>query len=238
MKKIILLLFVLCMPLLAVAQIGEYRNNMCFGVNAGVSMNQMGFDPTINQKFHVSPTFGLTFRYTSEKYLTAYCALQVELNYARLGWTEEILDHNSTPLPDSFKSNLDYIQLPFMARLAWGREHRGAMFYLLLGPQIGYCIAESKERSDVWTLNEVTGMPDRPNNVYEQYLLPVKHKFDYGITGGIGIEVNTGIGHFLLEGRYYYGLSDVFGNSKKDVFSRSNHGAIVAKMTYLFDINK
>ena len=236
MKKIGLLLLMLLYVPFVFAQIGEYRNNMCIGVNAGVTMNQMSFDPIITQKYHVAPTFGLTFRYTSEKYLTALCALQVELNYARLGWTEEVLNSQSLPLQDEFKRNLDYIQIPFMARLAWGKEQKGAMFFLLLGPQIAYCINESSERSECWTLNS-SGNPDRPNDLYAQYDLPIKHKFDYGITGGVGIELNTGLGHFLLEGRYYYGLSDVFGNSKKDVFSRSNHGTIVAKLTYLFDIN-
>ena len=41
-----------------------------------------------------------------------------------------------------------------------------------------------------------------------------------------------------MEGRYYYGLGDIYNNSKKDVFSRSNHGTIIVKFTYLFDINK
>ncbi len=50
------------------------------------------------------------------------------------------------------------------------------------------------------------------------------------------MELHTKIGHFMLEGRYYYGLSDIYGNSKKDVFSRSNNGTIVAKLSYLFDI--
>jgi hypothetical protein len=218
------------------AQIGDYRNDLCIGVSAGVTMNKMGFDPIVSQQYHTTPTVGLTLRYTSEKFLTAYCALQVELNYARLGWTEDVLDRNSQPLPDTFKRNLDYLQLPFLARLAWGKEHRGMMFYFLVGPQIGYCIAESSERSAQWTLN-AAGNPDRPNDLYAQYTLPVKHKFDYGITGGVGVELNTKLGHFLLEGRYYYGLSDVFGNAKKDVFSRSNHGAIVAKLSYLFDVN-
>jgi hypothetical protein len=218
------------------AQIGDYRNDLCIGVSAGVTMNKMGFDPIVSQQYHTAPTVGLTLRYTSEKFLTAYCALQVELNYARLGWTEDVLDRNSQPLPDTFKRNLDYLQLPFLARLAWGKEHRGMMFYFLVGPQIGYCIAENSERSAQWTLN-AAGNPDRPNDLYAQYTLPVKHKFDYGITGGVGVELNTKLGHFLLEGRYYYGLSDVFGNAKKDVFSRSNHGAIVAKLSYLFDVN-
>lgn len=236
MKHRLLLILFLLIPTFAHAQIGDYRNDLCVGVSAGMTMNQMGFDPIINQKYHMAPTIGLTLRYTSEKFLSAYCALQVELNYARLGWTEDVLDSNSQPLPDSFKRNLDYLQLPFLARLAWGREHRGMMFYFLVGPQIAYCISESTERSEQWTLN-AAGNPDRPNNLYAQYTLPVKHKFDYGITGGIGVELNTKLGHFLLEGRYYYGLSDVFGNAKKDVFSRSNHGAIVAKLCYLFDVN-
>lgn len=236
MKHRFLLILFLLISTFAHAQIGDYRNDLCVGVSAGMTMNQMGFDPIINQKYHMAPTIGLTLRYTSEKFLSAYCALQVELNYARLGWTEDVLDSNSQPLPDSFKRNLDYLQLPFLARLAWGREHRGMMFYFLVGPQIAYCISESTERSEQWTLN-AAGNPDRPNNLYAQYTLPVKHKFDYGITGGIGVELNTKLGHFLLEGRYYYGLSDVFGNAKKDVFSRSNHGAIVAKLSYLFDVN-
>ena len=236
MKHRFLLILFLLIPTFAHAQIGDYRNDLCVGVSAGMTMNQMGFDPIINQKYHIAPTIGLTLRYTSEKFLSAYCALQVELNYARLGWTEDVLDSNSQPLPDSFKRNLDYLQLPFLARLAWGREHRGMMFYFLVGPQIAYCISESTDRSEQWTLN-AAGNPDRPNNLYAQYTLPVKHKFDYGITGGIGVELNTKLGHFLLEGRYYYGLSDVFGNAKKDVFSRSNHGAIVAKLSYLFDVN-
>ena len=236
MKHRFLLILFLLIPTFAYAQVGDYRNDLCVGVSAGMTMNQMGFDPIINQKYHMAPTIGLTLRYTSEKFLSAYCALQVELNYARLGWTEDVLDSNSQPLPDSFKRNLDYLQLPFLARLAWGREHRGMMFYFLVGPQIAYCISESTERSEQWTLN-AAGNPDRPNNLYAQYTLPVKHKFDYGITGGIGVELNTKLGHFLLEGRYYYGLSDVFGNAKKDVFSRSNHGAIVAKLSYLFDVN-
>ena len=236
MKHKFLLILLLLLPTFAHAQIGDYRNDLCVGVSVGMTMNQMGFDPIVNQKYHTAPTVGLTLRYTSEKFLSAYCALQVELNYARLGWTEDVLDSNSQPLPDTFKRNLDYVQLPFLTRLAWGKEHRGMMFYFLLGPQIAYCISESTERSEQWTLN-TAGNPDRPNNLYAQYTLPIKHKFDYGITGGIGVELNTKLGHFLLEGRYYYGLSDVFGNAKKDVFSRSNHGAIVAKLSYLFDVN-
>jgi hypothetical protein len=65
----------------------------------------------------------------------------------------------------------------------------------------------------------------------------VEKKFDYGIMAGAGIEYShPKVGHFILEGRYYYGLGDIYGNSKSDYFGRSNFGQIVIKMTYLFDL--
>ena len=121
------------------------------------------------------------------------------------------------------------------ARLGWGKEQRGLMFYILAGPQIGYCIGDTSERSAKWTINE-EGNPDRPNNMYEQYDLKIKNKIDYGIAAGLGLELNTKIGHFTLEGRYYYGLADIFGNSKKDVFARSANGTIFAKIGYFINI--
>lgn len=218
------------------AQVGEVRNSLAVGFTGGVMMNTIGFDPTIKQNQHIGPTFGVVARYTSERYFKAYCALQVELNYSVLGWRENILNSNSEPLPDAYERNIHYIQLPMLARLAWGKERRGAMGYFLAGPQIGYCLSE-KSKQSAFTLNE-EGNPDRPNGLYSQYAMSIDRKFDYGITAGAGLELNTSLGHFLIEGRYYYGLSDIFNNSKKDVFGRSNNSTIVAKVTYLFDLKK
>ncbi len=220
----------------AQAQVGEARNSLAVGFTGGVMMNTIGFDPTIKQNQHIGPTFGVVARYTSERYFKAYCALQVELNYSVLGWRENILNSNSEPLPDTYERNIHYIQLPMLARLAWGKERRGAMGYFLAGPQIGYCLSE-KSKQSAFTLND-EGNPDRPNGLYSQYAMSIDRKFDYGITAGAGLELNTSLGHFLIEGRYYYGLSDIFNNSKKDVFGRSNNSTIVAKVTYLFDLKK
>lgn len=235
--------FMLLLPLMlasfisARAQVGEARRAIAIGVNGGVSLNRITFDPTIKQKMHMGPSFGLTLRMSSEKYLSALCALQIEVNYARLGWKEDIYDSNDEPLPDTYQRDQDYIQIPFMARLAWGKERRGLMFYFMAGPQIGFCFSESSRRGDIWTTTG-SGEPDRPNNQYAQYDMPIEHKFDYGITGALGIELNTKIGHFTLDGRYYYGLSDIYGNSKSDVFARSNHGTISVRLSYLIDLRR
>jgi hypothetical protein len=77
----------------------------------------------------------------------------------------------------------------------------------------------------------------RASQVVAQDTLAVQNKFDYGIAAGGGIELSIPkVGHFILEGRYYYGLGNIFKNSKSDYFGKSNHGQIVIKATYLFDI--
>lgn len=240
MKKYFLLslltLLFWSVTLVGFSQIGEPRHNIAVGFSGGVTLNTIGFEPTIKQSMHVGPTFGVVARFTSEKYFKLLCALQLEINYTQLGWKEKILNKDSEPLPDTYQRHQNYIQIPFLARLGYGHEHKGVMGYLLAGPQIGYCFGEKTKQSE-FTLNE-EGVPERPNGMIAQYSMPIERKFDYGITAGLGMELSTKIGHFLIEGRYYYGLSDIFKNSKKDIFGRSNNGTIIAKFTYLFDIKK
>ncbi len=237
LRRIALLFILTIYCLTSSAQVGERRNDLAIGINGGVAMNKIFFVPTLDQKFTFGPTAGITMRYTCEKYFSALCALQVELNYAELGWKENITDINNNPLPDTYERRQHYVQFPFLARLAWGREKRGAMGYILLGPQVGWCFKEKEVMSETWTTNS-SGEPDRAGNKIEQYGMPIDNRFDYGITGGLGLEINTKVGHFLIEGRYYYGLGDIFSNSKKDVFDRSANGCITAKVSYLIDINK
>ena len=71
------------------------------------------------------------------------------------------------------------------------------------------------------------------------YGVKTLNKFDYGIAGGGGVELRTKkAGSFLLEGRYYFALSDFYSTTKKDYFARAAHGTITVKLTYLFDLKK
>lgn len=228
------LVLLLTAALPAAAQVGEARGTIALGGNAGVAWNTVDFDPTIKQRAHVGPTFGLTFRLTSEKYFKTLCALQIELNYAQLGWREEVLDAASEPLQEQYERHLSYVQLPLLARLGWGREQKGFMAFVLAGPQVGYCLGSKEERSDF--VLDAEGNPSRPNGTVAQYGKALDHRFDYGITGGAGLEWHSPIGHFIVDGRYYYGLSDLFANGKKDDFARSAHGTISVRLTYLVDL--
>ena len=76
-------------------------------------------------------------------------------------------------------------------------------------------------------------------NIQKEYGKKIENKFDYGIAGGLGLEIRTKkAGNFLLEGRYYFGLADFFGNTKKDPFARSANRTITIKLSYLFDLKK
>ena len=238
MRRLVILFLSLYSSLFACAQVGEHRSTFSVGVNGGYVLSSVGFDPKVSQSYHGGAVAGLSWRYTCEKYFNTVCALQVELNYARLGWKEDIQNSAGEKLSDTYQRNMNYIQLPMFANLGWGREEKGFMFYSLAGPQVGYCFGDNSVKSSTWTLNP-SGNPDRPNNMYAQYDLKIAHKLDYGITAGVGLELNTSkLGHFTLEGRYYYGLGDVFGNSKKDVFSRSANSSIVVKMGYYITVMK
>ena len=155
------------------------------------------------------------------------CALQGELNISQRGWKERIEDGSN----NTYHRTLNYLEVPFLAHLAWGRERRGVQFFVNAGPQFGFYLGDEEVKG-----GEVWDTSSRPNNVIEQYGKEIDNRFDYGILGGLGLELRTGIGNFIIEGRYYYGLSDIYNNSKRDYFSRSANTTITAKITYLFDI--
>ena len=107
-------------------------------------------------------------------------------------------------------------------------------FFFQLGPQFGYLLSE-KTTTNFNFKDRNTA--DRSNVVCAQDTMAVDNKFDYGIAAGAGVELSVRrVGHFLLEGRYYYGLGNIYGDSKRDYFSKSNNSSIVVKLTYLFDV--
>ena len=233
MKKIVYAFVLVASMLLyiqpAYSQLQDQRRNFAIGVNGGANMSSVSFDPTIKQNTFICPTFGITARYISEKYFAMICGIQAELNYTQRGWKEKIEDETG----DTYHRAMNYLEIPLLAHLAFGKDKgRGARFVLNLGPQIGFLISEKESMSESWSPQY------RPHGINKQYGKMADKSFDYGIVGGGGLEIRSGIGNFILEGRYYFGLSDFYNSTKKDYFSRSAHSYISAKLTYLFDLKK
>ena len=75
---VIFLTHLLCLTTQSYAQVGDYRTDLAVGVNGGVSMSNVAFVPTVPQTWLNGPTFGLSARYTCEKYFNSICALVAE----------------------------------------------------------------------------------------------------------------------------------------------------------------
>ena len=241
MRNFIISAILSIVPVAMTAQIGEHRNDLAIGFNGGLNMSSVSFTPKVSQAKLNGITGGLSVRYVCEKYFSTVCSLYGEINYSQMGWKENIVDVNDMPvintatgLPEEYSRTVNYIQVPLMAHLAWGREQKGFAFFVNLGPQFGIYMSEStKTNFDFSDRNAA----DRVNPVCAQDTMAVENKFDYGIAAGAGIEFShPKVGHFLLEGRYYYGLGNIYGDSKRDYFGSSNFGTITVKLAYLFDI--
>jgi hypothetical protein len=211
------------------AQIGEPRNTLSLGVNGGVNMSSVSFIPTFKQATKQGITGGLTARYISEKYFALICGIQVEANYAEYGWqtAQEIGETQHAA------RTLRYVEVPFLSHVAFGWED-GFQTFIHAGPQVSYLLGESSTMTDDF-LRDVPFV--QYANREKAAVLPVERKLDYGITAGLGFEWNTKrYGRFLVEGRYYLGLSDFFDSGKAADFERSAHRNITLKATYLFDL--
>ena len=229
-KKILLTTLACLLSLPMMAQLGEERHNLAVGVNLGMNMTKVDFSPRIKLDSHNGMAFGITARYMSEKYFKMMCGIQAEINYTQRGWKEKIEDGSG----NTYSRTMNYVEVPLLAHLAFGKDSldKGMKFFVNMGPQVAYFISEKEKKSAEWNPNY------RPNGVNQQYGKMVENKFDYGLLGGVGMELSTKVGHFLLEGRYYYGLSDFWGSSKKDEFGRSGHNYMGIKLAYLFDIKR
>ena len=85
-KNFGLLVLALLFALPAAAQLGEERHNFAVGINGGLNMSSVSFNPKIKLNTLNTMSMGVTMRYMSEKYFKMMCGVQMEINYSQRGW--------------------------------------------------------------------------------------------------------------------------------------------------------
>lgn len=204
----------------------HYVPHVHVGVHGGASLSSMSFYPSVKGKMLQGFTGGVSFRYAEERHV----GLLAELNIEQRGWAEDFEEK-----PFEYQHRLTYIELPVMTHIFFGS--RVVKGFFNLGPEIGYMIGDNIKAN--FDYRDIASVPDFPtsNRMSDQMSMEVTNRFDFGITAGAGVEFVIKKRHSVtLEGRYYYGLGNIFPSSKKDTFSASRGSSIQITLGYLFRI--
>ena len=224
-SRLSILIITLGMALGAFAQ-RNYEPHFAIGAKGGVTFSNMAFTPGIEQTMLQGIELGVTARYIEENCF----GIVAELNIEQRGWKETFDETDFR-----YQRRLTYLQLPVMTHIYFGsRTFKG---FKNLGPSVGYMIGDGISSNFDYTNPEtVAGFPIANRHV-NQMSMDIKNRFDYGICGGAGIEFIIKRKHSLiLEGRYYYGLGNIFSAKKKDEFSASRGTSIQVSLGYMFHI--
>ena len=222
-RIIYLLSFILLMAGRAGAQT-HYSANVSVGVKGGMDLSRVNFTPSVKQSFALGMNGGVTFRYIEENHF----GLIAEVNFAQRGWKEDFEEY-----PYKYTRTLDYIQIPFLAHVYFGRRGK---FFFNAGPEISFKIGESTSANfDYHNLSEIKNFPIR---ITYQYQLAAENKVDFGISAGLGGEFSINRKNSIyLEGRFYYGLGNVLKSGRSENFRGSNSMSIMLSAGYGFRIN-
>lgn len=206
----------------------HYNSHIWLGARGGVTLSRMDISPSITQTMKTGTTGAVTFRYAEEKLF----GLVAELGFVQRGWKEQFNTPEETS-PLQYSRTLTYVNLPVMTQIIFGTNRFKG--FVNLGPEVSYLVSEGTTANfDYRNPTAAEGWPKRPRQ-YEHLAMAVHNKFDYGITGGAGIEVYVAPRHSLtLEARYYFGLGNIFHSSKADVYSASRCTSIEVTLGYNF----
>ncbi len=232
----------LCAILPCAAQ--ELRRNqmqeIAIGVNGGVGFSKVSFlhndvyrqNELGDQTFRPGYRFGAVFRYIHQNHF----GLQFEVNYTQAGWLESFHDDSGINLVNEINvqdveisRRLEYIEIPVLAHIFFGK--RRVRFFVELGPK--FCFL-TKYGDLEWNIPEDSrrsAILDDDPRINDEH-----RTVDYGLTGGLGIDVRAGKCHAIVGGRYAYNFRDIYNNDKSDVFQRSNNQLFSVSVTFLVSV--
>ncbi len=202
----------------------HFESTIDVGGKAGATFSKVNFNPSVKQTMMPGFTVGAMFRYIEERNF----GLVAELNVTQRGW-KEAYDNADYKYNHSFT----YLELPIMTHIFFGNQRVKGFFNL--GPELDIMLGDGV--SSNYDYKNAASMEYFARNTrhIEQLTMDVDNRLDYGICAGAGMEVNLNAKHsLLLEGRFYYGLTDVFPNHKTDIFSGSNSMTVSVTLGYFY----
>ena len=227
------------------------------GVHGGLSIPDLSGGGGNALSSNYTSRLAGNFGFQSDFGITKKFSIAVELNYAGQGGKRDGVQP-ITNLPAEFQSMVpagdylyanfkntaafDYLELPILARLTWGKTWK---FYVNAGPYLGYLLhAEEKTKGTSFIYEDPGGQV--PLTV-QGYPVPAQdftantnitsdiHKFNVGVTGGVGLAYPFGKNEIYFDVRGEYGLINI---QKYSVDGKDNTGNLLLSLGYSFRLGK
>ena len=227
MRRPLIAIVSVLLAVMAFAQAPQ-QHRLDVGGHAGVTLSKINFNPTVPQSMQTGMTAGVMLRYIAEKNF----GLVAELNVAQRGWKESFEESDY-----SYNRRFTYLELPILTHIYFGGQRVKGFFNL--GPELNVMLGEGTSSNfDYHNAGDLEYFNNEARHT-EQMSLGVSNKLDYGISVGAGMELSLNAKQsLLLEGRFYYGLTDVFPNHKTDIFSGSSSMTVAVTLGYLFNLSR
>jgi hypothetical protein len=241
----------LLLALLLLAAFGSaFAGQMYVGLHGGPNIPSLKGGTNIMSEGYVSrlgPNFGIFANYA----IRGHFSLRGEINYSSEGGkrtgmqpfypSKEMsqLLPVGTPLPlygvfDN-EAILDYLEIPVMAKMTWGRMPR---LFAVAGPYVGFLVrakTATKGSSSIY-LDESGNTVLFPNNNFDKDT-DIRNEINstnYGIAGGVGIELPYGPGDLVFETRFSYGLTNIQSNTAQNGENNTGMLAFILGYSYPF----
>jgi len=208
MKKILNLFLVIS----AMAFTTSVMAQLSIGPRVAVNFANVAFEE--DDGIDTKNLLGIAFGAAAEIGVSDIFAVQPEVLFSQHGFSFEEDFGGGTV---DFDVILNYLQIPLLAKLKFGSD--AVVINVLAGPHVGFGIgditfkADEEKETESW---EDTGL----------------QKFDFGITGGVGVSFAAGPGNLGIDIRYQLGLS----NLSDDDEDKANNRNLQAGLSYLIPI--
>ena len=204
MLKRILIAVLLSSILFKIEAQDTFKPSTHIGIHGGINLSSVSFNPSVKQELLTSRALGFVFRHVSEPHI----GLQIEVNLAGKGWAEKIDSIGS------YTRRLETIDIPMTAAFIAGSKT--VRFAFTIGPYVSY-LRDEKEKIDIADTADFKAY----------YLVPLENKWEFGFTGGVGIEFHTKMGALGIRGLYSHSLTNLFSLDADKVYFNGSRNQVI-----------
>ncbi len=240
--------------ILFLSQSKLYSQALMIGIKGGISVPELkggGTPQSEGYSSRLAPNFGALINYS----LNSYFSLQAEVLFSGQGGKRngmQVIDNvPNMPVPPNTtlyanfdnETILNYLEIPVLIKFSFLESSSAFTEYVDAGPYLGILLNAKTQTSGSSSIYldkdgtepvSVNGYPIPPQNFNNETNITSDIKtLNVGITGGIGITLNTTAGQFDLDLRGVYGFIPIQSDNSN---GSNNTGALYLTVGYGFKI--